>query len=982
MPVNVIGTLKPKNNGKFPVAEAVDIKVKDDLRLDKALENKADLATVNFALAGKADNSDINDLQSQINEIITPVTQDAEVQNARVGADGTSYQTLKSRLDEEYKSTNEDIRKLGYATVKITTSGSVHSSTIDQINFTIDSGKTYTFTVKASGSFASSLQPFVYYSGGNQQLGSITIGSDGTGKKSIVVPENLSGTKVGFYIASSSATYEITCEDENSIFERFSRVETKAEQVETKAEQTESALTWTPLSSETGAVLSTGGNLTPNNRIKFFGTSASTWLPIKKGDIFNIDASSDIDVDFNLHNSNGTTSGSGWIATPTSYTANDDGAMELTFRHHNESAFDSVEYMDGKIHFIRSGINSRIDTLFDSVGALQGISKEIADGVFYDGYDTITNGTPLSAGNEYAVRSPLHPCKSGDLITITTDRPLAEGRYYAYSFIQYDASGTAVSQENYNENRTDNTFRASKSSCAGFRIALVEYDAEKNIQVLRKADFENYKLFFLINEKLQNISSEINKIYVPDFETGSINNTANANAITIKNIVPTYGAKSLRVTINKDAGDGFYYDWQYRLFNVETGVTQMGASGYDASTVISSSESFADAKGKNSFILNLPSNCKGYAIGLFKRYVNDDSAVTIQTKEYMHGSIAVARVFVDDATISSESAKTLHLIKNARKVSNTANQPISILHFSDLHGDQAALDRIMSDAEYYGTEIDDIICTGDIVPNTAVEIESWWDPSVLTCIGNHDSASYSEQTGYDWTALSMADRDAYYIEPFEGNWNIEHNSGTSYYYKDYDGSKLRLIVLDAMLYSDVGEETEDQTTWLGATIDNAMSNEYHVLIAVHAPHGGSIPVPCSFTEYDAPVMPTYTDCNLPTSVIELVSSKISNGLSFAGYIVGHIHRDRIYDATGDGTQMIYAITCAAVAQTAQWQGSDQHRSNTEDAYNIVTVDTTRKMVKIIRGGGADVDNIMRSRRMICIDYSTGTVISEHEKTLM
>lgn len=38
MPVNVIGTLKPKNNGKFPVAEAADIKVKDNLRLDEALE--------------------------------------------------------------------------------------------------------------------------------------------------------------------------------------------------------------------------------------------------------------------------------------------------------------------------------------------------------------------------------------------------------------------------------------------------------------------------------------------------------------------------------------------------------------------------------------------------------------------------------------------------------------------------------------------------------------------------------------------------------------------------------------------------------------------------------------------------------------------------------------------------------------------------------------------------------------------------------
>lgn len=36
MPVNVISTIKPKNQGTFPVAEAVDIKITDELRLDAA----------------------------------------------------------------------------------------------------------------------------------------------------------------------------------------------------------------------------------------------------------------------------------------------------------------------------------------------------------------------------------------------------------------------------------------------------------------------------------------------------------------------------------------------------------------------------------------------------------------------------------------------------------------------------------------------------------------------------------------------------------------------------------------------------------------------------------------------------------------------------------------------------------------------------------------------------------------------------------
>lgn len=107
MPVNVIGTLKPKNNGKFPVAEAVDIKVTDDLRLDEALESKADLSTVNYVLNNKADKTTTDSLQNQINNIIEPVTEDAEVQNARVDLDGVSHTTLKERLDSDTTATRK-----------------------------------------------------------------------------------------------------------------------------------------------------------------------------------------------------------------------------------------------------------------------------------------------------------------------------------------------------------------------------------------------------------------------------------------------------------------------------------------------------------------------------------------------------------------------------------------------------------------------------------------------------------------------------------------------------------------------------------------------------------------------------------------------------------------------------------------------------------------------------------------------------------
>ena len=210
MAVVVIDTIKPKNQGTFPVVEAADVKVTNDKRLDTALNEKANASTVealstavagkasqsdltalsntvadkadktalaetNTAVAGKqgalteeqlaacnsgitstlvtqigtnttaiagkasqadlsalqetvsgkADTSDLTtleaevdtkadvttttSLQAQIDAIVTPVSQTAEVENARVDANGISHVNLKARID----STEKDIQNIG-----------------------------------------------------------------------------------------------------------------------------------------------------------------------------------------------------------------------------------------------------------------------------------------------------------------------------------------------------------------------------------------------------------------------------------------------------------------------------------------------------------------------------------------------------------------------------------------------------------------------------------------------------------------------------------------------------------------------------------------------------------------------------------------------------------------------------------------------------------------------------------------------------
>ena len=96
MPVNIIDTLKPKNNGSFPVAEAADIAVSAGKRLIEVLAEKADSSDVLAETAALQSQIDQIEISSAAESVVAP-----EVAAARVGSSGTSYATLKARLDGE-----------------------------------------------------------------------------------------------------------------------------------------------------------------------------------------------------------------------------------------------------------------------------------------------------------------------------------------------------------------------------------------------------------------------------------------------------------------------------------------------------------------------------------------------------------------------------------------------------------------------------------------------------------------------------------------------------------------------------------------------------------------------------------------------------------------------------------------------------------------------------------------------------------------
>lgn len=142
MSVKIIDTLKPKNDGSFPIVEAVDVAVSDELRLPEALEAKANASALADAVAvieGKANTSDVNtsvaNLQGQIDQIeISASAEDIvapEVAAARVGSDSTSYTTLKQRLDSDSEKASQfrgELSDLNYLEIKQATAIGVYNA--------------------------------------------------------------------------------------------------------------------------------------------------------------------------------------------------------------------------------------------------------------------------------------------------------------------------------------------------------------------------------------------------------------------------------------------------------------------------------------------------------------------------------------------------------------------------------------------------------------------------------------------------------------------------------------------------------------------------------------------------------------------------------------------------------------------------------------------------------------------------------------
>lgn len=728
--------------------------------------------------------------------------------------------------------------------------------------------------------------------------------------------------------------------------------QTWQEEIEDELSDVRQDLTYSEIGNSFDGLLSNAYWDSSGSLIAYNGDVCNTnKIPCKEGDVVEIITDpviADVALFVPYFNSAGTTRVRSDTGTGTAYKGvapANASYVCFTFEKSglSKNSFNSVfVYVNNAVH----RIDAEVKNIHNNV-------SNILDTDFYSPH--IANGSVGNSANTTVVNtSDYIPCGFGDIVTIDVKKaPKVAGGYYTYGYNVYNSSKTEIRAIDYGKGKYRNhKVEIIDTTASYIRFTIAEITADGSAYTsIRMSEFNDSDVNISVahddgvNVRLDELDHEVNNRLVKSSEIvqGSYDGngavTSSSTVIRVNNPIRVKNGQMLIFVPGSNAEKLLY-----GIFGTTMSYTSDSAWITEKASINISWD--------------------GYIIPIFKRI----DGTSLLPSDYDATVIIKSKAVMDDVK------ETEPKLSNARHMAYGTGTPLTLFHFSDLHGDRSALSRLMEYASSQETDIDDIICTGDMVANTAEQITSWWNPKVMTCIGNHDSASYSSQNGYDWDALSMANRDAYYIAPFESNWGITHTSGKSYYYKDYSTQKIRLIVMDSQAYLASGTDATTQTEWLADLLASAITNSFHVVIAIHAPYNNSAVINCSFSRYGRTNMATLSDSYTPQEVVEVVASAINSGLKFIGYIVGHNHQDYIFSPANG--QIGFCVTCAAVSQKAQWIDSDQDRSVTKDAYNLVTIDTTNTLIKIIRGGGANIDDHMRTRKAICFNYSTGEKVGE------
>lgn len=345
------------------------------------------------------------------------------------------------------------------------------------------------------------------------------------------------------------------------------------------------------------------------------------------------------------------------------------------------------------------------------------------------------------------------------------------------------------------------------------------------------------------------------------------------------------------------------------------------------------------------------------------------------------------------------------------------NNLATFVHVTDIHGDEATFRNAYSVAELLNA--DAFIATGDIVYYYSTDSIDFVNRTVenkktdfLMCVGNHDGFMFDPKEQY-----------SKFIEPFAQTYGYKLDTSVeypTYYYKDYENRKLRVIVVNQFEYDGKTSMKDTRLNYTQEQIDFLVQvlldtpEGFGVIIAMHAPE--KVPVKDNrFPEFfqDKVLLPevsnialtpladmvdafiskgsickTYSNLDGATPSSITVSADFTNakeGTEFIAFLNGHYHADAVSYVPSTVNKQL----CLNLTATNSWYGmaksgisgdnnpyltefSDLARvggTPTHDAFNVYSVDREDKSIRITRIGSNMPYKMNCPREYMVIPYA-------------
>ena len=294
--------------------------------------------------------------------------------------------------------------------------------------------------------------------------------------------------------------------------------------------------------------------------------------------------------------------------------------------------------------------------------------------------------------------------------------------------------------------------------------------------------------------------------------------------------------------------------------------------------------------------------------------------------------------------------------------------PLTFIHFTDIHGNVKNWERVIQFGNHYKDYVDFLFHSGDYCPSyqgNAMDLYSMskYKPEkpLYQCVGNHDV--FSTENGGVNSDKSVAHG---ILFSHVDNWGVTFmdidNSMT--YYKDYPTNKVRMIVLDN--YYDL----ELQATWLESRLNEAKTLGYHVFTVSHEmtyPIIDKLDTPfCTIDDFESKGGNKHSKFDFDG----VIANWIQSGGKFVAHFGGHEHSDFIgYTDSG----VLNVIVSGALTSGIWTDGDRIENTRTQDCFNVVGVDVSNGVLKIVRVGN-NADHYLREKKVLCFDYINKKII--------